>query len=244
MTERDQLEQAIAHLETQRVVLGDAVVQVAIAALEQRLAAESLSQSAPQQRQRVAVLSADFSGFTAWSEGLDAEEVTELANTVWTRLDRIILTHGGTIDIHLGDGVIALWGVTSPGEEGSEQAVRAALAMQEELRALTADWEGVPLQMRIGVHTGVALLGSGGQAGHFAAGGDAVQLATRLQESAPPGAVLISQDLYRQLAGAFPPLPYQPGAAGSEMGRSYLVTGVSTLDLRMVPAWLMCRPSS
>ena len=127
MGEREQVEQAIAHLETQRAVLGDAVVDFAIVALEQRLAALSLSSS--QQRRRVTVLSADFSGFTAWSENLDAEEVTELANMAWERLDRIILDCGGTIDIHLGDGVIALWGVSSPHEDNGEQAVRAALAM-------------------------------------------------------------------------------------------------------------------
>jgi class 3 adenylate cyclase len=214
------------------------VVDVAIMALEQRLAAVSLARSS-QQRRRVTVLSADFSGFTAWSEGLDAEEVTELANMVWERLDRIILAHGGTIDIHLGDGVIALWGVLSAHEDNGEQAVRAALAMQEELHTLTAGREGMPLHMRIGLHTGFALLGNGGQNGNFAAGGDAIQEATRLQEAAPPGAVLISQELYQQLAGAFPTLPYQPQAAAAGLTPAYLVTGVSNLDLRLVPAWLM-----
>jgi class 3 adenylate cyclase len=244
MSEREQFEQAIAHLKTQRAVLGDAVVDVAIVALEQRLAALSLSNGSPQQRQRVTVLSADFSGFTAWSEALDAEEVTEMANMVWGQLDRIILAHGGTIDIHLGDGVIALWGVPAPREDDAERAVRAALAMQEELHALTAGKEGVPLQMRIGVHTGVALLGGGGKGGHFAAGGDAVQVATQLQESTPPGAVLISQDLYRQLAGTFPTLPYNLETAASDLVPTYLVAGASTPDLRTVPAWLTCKVSS
>jgi class 3 adenylate cyclase len=210
MTEREQLEQAIAHLETQRAALGDAVVDVAVVALEQRLAALLLSNGSRQQHQRVTVLSADFSGFTAWSEALDAEEVTELVNTVWTRLDRIILAHGGTIDIHLGDGIIALWGDSASREDDAAQAVRAALAMQEDLGAVNAERGGSPLQMRIGVHRGVAMLGNGSKTGHFAAGGDAVQIAMRLQESAPPGAVVISEDLYRQLAGIFPTLPHKP----------------------------------
>lgn len=79
MVEIEQLEQAIAALEAQRPALGDAVVDTMIASAREKLAAlQAQAASAEQQRKQVTVLFADISGFTAMSETLDAEEVTEV----------------------------------------------------------------------------------------------------------------------------------------------------------------------
>ena len=110
MTEREQLEQAITRLETQRAALGDQVVDASIAALHEKLAALE-SVSLREQRKQVTILFADVSGFTAMSETMDAEDVSNVMNAIWQRIDAAIVEHGGRIDKHSGDGVMALWGV-------------------------------------------------------------------------------------------------------------------------------------
>lgn len=203
MTELEQLEQAIAALEGQRTILGDAVVDTALTSLRDRLAVLK-AQAVPgeQQRKQVTVLFADVSSFTAMSETLDAEEVTEIMNALWVRLDAAITAQGGQIDKHIGDAVMALWGVDAAREDDPERAIRAALAMQSALEQFRAE-RGVPLAMRIGLNTGAVLLGTVGTTHEFTAMGDAVNLASRLEHAAPVGGVLISHATYRHVRGVF-----------------------------------------
>lgn len=200
MTEREQLEKAIQALEAQRPTLGDAAVDAAIAGLQARL-----SNLETQTRKQVTVIFADVSGYTTLSENLDAEEVTDLMNSLWSRLDRLVLQHGGRIDKHMGDAVMALWGAAETREDDAERAIRAALALQQETAAFTqpslAKMER--LALHIGIHTGPVLLGSAGSLGEFTAIGDAVNLAQRLQAAAAPGEILISEQTHRQVRGIF-----------------------------------------
>ncbi len=242
--EAAQLERALAALETQRAVLGDAAVDAAVAGIRRQLAA---LQAPPDRRRRqVTVLFADVCGFTAMSEALDAEDVHEIINAVWTQLDRVIIEHGGTIDKHVGDGVMALWGSAAAHEDDPEWAVRAALAMQQELAGFgmrLADLlaklrrRGLPseVQMRIGVNTGPALLGDVGTTGEFSAIGDAVNLVSRLQEAAPVGGVLIAHSVYRQVRGIFDMAPQPPVQlkGKAEPAQTYLVLRVKPRAFRM-----------
>ena len=199
MAEREQLEQAIIQLDAQRATLGDGVVDVTIAALREQLAALE-QMSPPEQRKQATILFADVSGFTPMSETLDAEEVSDLMNALWQRIDVAIVEHGGRIDKHIGDAVMALWGVDTARESDPECAIRAALAMQ----ATLADFEaGHTIGMRIGLSTGPVLLGTVGTTGEFSGIGDAVDLAQQLEEAAPTGGVLISYDTYRHVRGVF-----------------------------------------
>jgi class 3 adenylate cyclase/tetratricopeptide (TPR) repeat protein len=206
MAEREDLEQAIAQLEAQRATLGDGVVDVSIAVLREKLATLS-PVTLSEQRKQITILFADVSGYTAMSETLDAEEVSEVMNAIWQRLDVAIVEHGGRIDKHSGDGVMALWGVYTVRESDPEKAIRAALAMQ----AVLAEFEaGHSLKMRIGLSTGPVLLGDVGTMGEFSAIGDAVNLASRMEGAAPPGGVLISHDTYRHVRGVFDVLEQEP----------------------------------
>ena len=101
MTEREQLEQAIAQLETQRATLGDGVVDVSITALREKLAA---LERTPEQRKQATILFADLSGYTAMSETMDAEEVSEVMNALWQRIDAAIVEHGGRIEVESREG--------------------------------------------------------------------------------------------------------------------------------------------
>ncbi|MCI0474943.1 MAG: AAA family ATPase [Anaerolineales bacterium] len=198
--ERAQLEQAIIALEAQRNILGDAAVDVAVTALRQKIAAVQMQE--PEQRKQVTVLFADIVGFTALSQSLDAEDVTALMNALWQRLDKAITLYSGAIDKHIGDAVMAVWGTQTSREDDPEQAIRAALAMQTELREFNAA-RHYALQMRIGINTGPVLLGAVGTMSEYTAMGDTVNVASRLQHAAPIGGILISHDTYGQVRGVF-----------------------------------------
>jgi class 3 adenylate cyclase len=109
LTNREQLEQAVAPLEAQRTTLGDEIVDVSIAALRAKPAALEPLPS-PKQRKQAAILFADISGFAAMSEALDTEEVSDVMNALWQRWDAVIVEHGGVIDKHMGDGLMAVCG--------------------------------------------------------------------------------------------------------------------------------------
>ena len=155
-----------------------------------------------QRRRQVTVLFADVSGFTAMSESLDPEIVAELMNELWTRLDRVVIDRGGRVDKHIGDALMAAWGVESTAEDDAERAVRAALALQSEIAEFRVS-SGRDLAMRIGVNTGPVLVGPVGSTQEFTVMGDAVNTASRLEHAAPRNGVLISHDTYRQVRGVF-----------------------------------------
>jgi class 3 adenylate cyclase/predicted ATPase len=202
MSEREQLEQAIATLEAQRAVLGDAAVDTSIAALKEKLVALDEPAHAAPQRKQITVLFADVHGFTAMSETMDAEDVSDTMNALWARVDKAIIAHGGTIDKHIGDAVMALFGAPLAREDDPERALRTGLAMQAELAAFREE-KGVDLGMRIGVNTGPALVGEVGTTFEYTAIGDTVNLASRLEEAAPVGSILISHDTFRHVRGIF-----------------------------------------
>ncbi|MBU0495171.1 MAG: AAA family ATPase [Chloroflexi bacterium] len=210
MTELEQLAQAIAILAGQRAILGDTVVDAALGPMREKLAdLQAPATPAEQKRRQVTVLFADVSGFTALAEQMDAEDVAGIMNALWAQLDDAITVHGGHIDKHLGDGVMAVWGAETAREDDPERAIRAALAMQAAMAAFRAA-RGVPLAMRIGLNTGPVLLGEVGSTHEFTAMGDTVNLAARLEQAAPVGGVLIAHDTYRHVRGVFDVQPQPP----------------------------------
>jgi class 3 adenylate cyclase/tetratricopeptide (TPR) repeat protein len=199
VSEREQLEAAIAAQQQLRGVVADSVIDRTVAALERELAA--LRQTA-QHRRQVTILFADVSGFTAMSERMDAEEVAQVMNDLWAGLDGVIRQFGGRIDKHIGDALMAMWGADEAREDDPEQALRAALGLQDEL-AVLRDSRQLELRLRVGVNTGPVLLGPVGNTTEFTAMGDAVNVASRLEHAAPVGGVLISHDTYRHVRGVF-----------------------------------------
>lgn len=155
------------------------------------------------ERKQVTILFADFSGFTAFSSQLDPEDLRDNMNSIWAKLDAIIAAHGGTPEKHSGDAIMAVFGGRRSREEDPTEAVRAALEMQAWLVERKSENGRPSLQMRIGIHTGLAVVGPVEQTGEFLATGDSVNLASRLEQSAPVGGVLISRETYRHVYGFF-----------------------------------------
>jgi predicted ATPase/class 3 adenylate cyclase len=201
----DDLKNAIQAQEALRATLGDSMVDTVVHAL--RLQLDDLQKQETQQeaaseprRKQVTVLFADVSGFTALSENMDAEDVANLVNRIWKRLDRIIEENGGQIDKHIGDAVMALWGAETSREDDAERTIRAALRMQEEFAKETTD---LPISIKIGINSGQVLLSSIGSHGEFTALGDTVNTASRLVGSTNPGVILISHETYQMVRGIF-----------------------------------------
>lgn len=150
-----------------------------------------------EERRVVTVLFADLVGFTSLAERRDPEQVKRLIDACFARLVADIEHHGGEIDKVLGDAIVALFGAPIAHEDDADRAVRAALAMQTTLRDFREEHPDDAVRIRIGVNTGEVLVGT--VAGtDYTAMGDVVNTAARLQQLAPPGAVLVG-DATKQL---------------------------------------------
>lgn len=220
----EKLRHSINRLEAQREVLGDDVVDPALAALQQQLAAleEQVStQAVPaEERRLVTILFMDMVGSTSMAEKLDPEEWRQVMNKLHTTLGDTVVAHHGSVAQYLGDGLLAFFGAKDSRESDPENAIRAALDGQ----AAMADEK---VQLRAGIHSGLVVVGELGAAIHkeFTASGDAMNLATRLQSAAPPGGILISHDTYRYVRGVFDLTPRPPlmVKGKSEPLQTYLV---------------------
>lgn len=178
------------------------------------------------ERKIVTVLFADFVGFTAFAGSRDAEEVHETMRFLWSRLDPVINLHDGRVEKHMGDAVLALFGEKAGREDSPAQAVRAGLAMQACLRQPLPGSGPSELRLRVGIHTGLVILEPTAADGEFKATGDTLNLASRLQQQAPPGGVIISHETFRMVYGLFdmqalPPLALKGKA---EPVQAYLVS--------------------
>jgi class 3 adenylate cyclase/tetratricopeptide (TPR) repeat protein len=171
------------------------------AATESVPAETSPVEEPPGERRQVAVLFADLAGYTALTRELDAEELHDLLDGFFAVADRLIEEHGGTIDKHIGDCVMGVFGAPVAHGNDTERAVHAALAVRDAMPALSARTVR-PVAVHIGVASGqVVAKGSGGP-GHrtYTVTGDSVNLASRLTDLAAPGEILVSDAVRRVLA--------------------------------------------
>jgi class 3 adenylate cyclase len=149
------------------------------------------------QRRDVTVLFADLDGFTGLSEQVPAEQLLELLNACLGVATEAILQYGGTIDKYMGDAVMALFNAPQDQPDHAWRAVKAAIAMQRKLRLVSKGWKH-KMRFSIGINTGEAVVGNIGSASlrNYTAIGDSVNLAKRIQETAAPGQILISQQTH------------------------------------------------
>ena len=154
--------------------------------------------TAPPQAERrlVSVLFADLVGFTAASEGRDAEDTRELLTRYFDLARTTIERYGGTVEKFIGDAVMAVWGAPVATEDDAERAVRAALDLVGAVPGLEAT-----LQARAGVLTGEAAVTIGAEAQGMIAG-DLVNTASRVQSAAQPGTVLAGETTKRAAEAA------------------------------------------
>ena len=160
------------------------------------------------ERKQVTVLFADVAGFTTLAEQLDPEIVHDLINRCFEGITAEVHRFEGTINQYTGDGVMALFGAPLAHEDSARRAVHAALGIQRAIRDVAQGLQaerGLTLQMRIGVNTGLVVVGKIGDdlRMDYTAVGDTTNLASRLQQMAQPGSVVISAATQQHVAGFF-----------------------------------------
>jgi class 3 adenylate cyclase/tetratricopeptide (TPR) repeat protein len=153
------------------------------------------------ERRLVSVLFVDLVGFTAQSEAQDPDEVREFLSRYFDTCRTLIGRYGGTVEKFIGDAVMAVWGTPVAQEDDAERAVRAALDLVQTVAALGEEVGWPQLAARAGVLTGEAAV-TLGASGEGMVAGDLVNTASRVQASAPPGAVYVGERTRRSTDAA------------------------------------------
>ena len=154
------------------------------------------------QRRQVTVLFADLCGYTALSSSADPELVQALLDRVFARLDGLVASFGGSVNQHIGDAVLALFGAPVAHDNDAERAVAAALAMHAAVADLV-DPLGSKVVLHVGIASGVVVAAATGSSEHriYTVTGESVNLASRLTDLARAGETLAS-DAVRTALGS------------------------------------------
>jgi predicted ATPase/class 3 adenylate cyclase len=214
MVDIEELEAAIAALESQRATLGDAVVDAGLAPMREKLAKLKSGSDAPdQQRKLVTVLFADIVGSTKMGLNRDPEEILEIMDGALRRLALPVKEHGGHVTRYMGDGFKAIFGLPVAYENDAKEAVRAGLGILEMARSYAEELELkhhiMGFNIRVGINTGLVATGGYSEAEDTIMG-LTVNLGARLESAAPPGGLLISHYTYQHVRGIFDVEPVQP----------------------------------
>ena len=166
------------------------------------------------ERKQVTVLFADVTGFTSMSEKLDPEDTHNLISQALTFITEEVHRYEGTIAQFLGDGVMALFGAPIAHEDAPQRALHASMGIRKHLSeyARSLRQQGIEFNMRIGLNTGLVVVGRIGDdlTMEYTAMGDTVNLASRMQRTAQPGTIRVSENTYRLTEGYFAFKPLGP----------------------------------
>ena len=142
------------------------------------------------QRSEVTILCSDVRSFTNLAKDMDPDDVVDMLNAYFARLIPVIFAHHGTVDKYVGDSILAVFGSPEPDTQHHEHAIQAAVGRQAVMREVNAERTArslITCGIGIGVHCGQVVHG-------FI--GDAVNLAARYCDGAPPGEVLLSPEVH------------------------------------------------
>ena len=158
-------------------------------------------------KRHIAVLFVDVRGFTPMTEALrdTPEQIVEILNEYLELTSRSVFDNGGSVDKFIGDATMALFNGFVPLDDYVYKAVKTAWDMVQGAAALNASIKerfGVDVGFGVGIHCGEAIVGNLGPAFRkdYTAIGDAVNTAARLESNAKPSQVIISKDVYSQIA--------------------------------------------
>ncbi|MDH3763809.1 MAG: adenylate/guanylate cyclase domain-containing protein [Gammaproteobacteria bacterium] len=151
-------------------------------------------------RSYVVTLFCDIRGFTGFSEAMEPEEVMEVLQNYHEDMGKLVAEFGGTIDHRAGDGLMVFFNDPLPCDQPELMAMKLALSMRQRFDELNLNWQkqGYHLGFGIGIASGYATLGIVGYEDRYdyTANGNAVNLASRLCDTAADGQILISKKTY------------------------------------------------
>ena len=150
----------------------------------------------------VSILATDIRGYTKLTRDMETEDIVEMLNDYFSALTDCVFRNGGTVDKFIGDAILAVFGSPEPDPQHSQNAVRAALDMQEAMGSvseLRARHRKKICQIGIGVHTGEVLHGFIGSCERmeYTVIGDVVNMTSRMCDGAAGGEILASPQIYQ-----------------------------------------------
>jgi class 3 adenylate cyclase/tetratricopeptide (TPR) repeat protein len=160
------------------------------------------------ERRTVTILFCDVQGSTAAAEQLDPEEWAEIMNGAFEHLIAPVYRYEGMLARLMGDAILAFFGAPISHEDDPERAALAGLAIVNEIgpyqKRVKAKW-GIDVNVRVGINTGLVVVGEVGSDMRleYTAMGDAVNLASRMESTAQPGTVQVSEDTHKLIAPLF-----------------------------------------
>jgi class 3 adenylate cyclase len=156
------------------------------------------------ERRQLTVMFCDLVGSTALSAKLDPEELREVVRAYQQVSAEVVTRFDGHIAQYLGDGLLVYFGYPEAHEDDAQRAARAGLGIIEAVEKLNGQLSH-PLHLRIGIHTGLVVVGEigGGEKRELLALGETPNLAARVQAQAAPDTVLVSAATYRLVQGLF-----------------------------------------
>ena len=160
------------------------------------------------ERKEVTILFADIRSFTSIAEKLPAEEVVAMLNFFFNSMVDIVFKNNGVLDKFIGDQIMAVFTSISYQTSGPVDAVKAAIEMQNAtagLMEVRINEGKEPFEIGIGINTGNAILGNVGSKNRmsFTAIGDCVNVASRLEQLAKGGEIIIGEKTFLQAHGNF-----------------------------------------
>jgi adenylate cyclase len=151
-------------------------------------------------KQIATLLFVDIRGFTALTEKHDPQEwALFLSDNYFSPLGEIVFQNNGTLDKHIGDGIMAIYGAPIANDDDALRAVRSAVEMRAKMQEINARCQpDYKLPIAIGVHSGEVVVGMFGSARkrEYTALGHTVNVAARLEQMAAPNQILISPQTY------------------------------------------------
>lgn len=138
------------------------------------------------QKKELTILFTDIVGFTPISEKLSPKDLSRYVNRYLTEFSEIISQNNGTIDKYIGDAIMAFWGAPIDSPRHREEAIRAAVQMQQRIQEISAEYVAngwPPIRVAIGIASGDVVVGDMGSSIRraYTVIGDTVNLAARLE---------------------------------------------------------------
>jgi class 3 adenylate cyclase/tetratricopeptide (TPR) repeat protein len=160
------------------------------------------------ERRVITMLFCDVKGSTAAAEKVDPEVWSDIMNSIFEYMIRPIYKYEGTVPRLMGDAVLAFFGAPIAHEDDPQRAVLAGLEIQQGIKAFVEEVRlrhGLDFGLRVGINTGLVVVGAIGSdlRMEYTAIGDAINLAARMEQTAEPGTVQISDETYKLVAPFF-----------------------------------------
>ena len=217
--------------------------------LAQRIAAAGRKLSLDGERRIVTILFCDIVGSTAAASQLDPENWAEIMNRAFEQMIAPVYSFEGTVARLMGDAILAFFGAPIAHEDDPLRAVRAGLEIIRRFGSFSAEiyaeW-GIEINARVGINTGLVLVGQVGSdlQMEYTALGDAINLAARMEQSAAPGTLQISEETYKLLPDIFQTQDLgEISVKGKTMPiRSYRVLGIRERSSEQHRKWRYSGP--